>query len=881
MEARLEPYWRQRRVIAGRALGVMSPVVARLATLILGDIGRIRVRRRTPWKLQADELATVRLFKDNTPSVVYITNLVVHMADCLGCVALDDGVLHKVEAAAYWTAVAPNVEEYGSVVARAITSGDENVAKGILWRGVMTRGHASLGNEVLEKRIQIGDTKAEVTLFTRGKAPITQQLPGESDAEYVEFSSKVLHLKGDRKDFDFVKTSLSAKGFNVVYDINGSLRQPLHPSKCLLSEILTASSSKTYPGRLFVPCQSNPSIFHLSAALQEPQAEAVPSARNTTRLDPSSYPQARSSARMEQLRQLGEVVGSINALMAFEPELRINPRQCRLLAETCAHALDAVTSNVRAHLRFDERGTKWRGLESPLRELHRALRDADGYVRQCLDPRGSWWARAAAMAHGTEFVEHHLHNILWCVSVAIDAIEAAGEIAGSEPDDQARTRLLLANKYDRDMLEPNLFQLALGKVYLVSRELVVRMDAAWKEDRWALSQLLDEMTGPSAPKRLTKNEHRLAEVLAAPRGRLHPASVLLGGDYSVRRRLGGRLKEVQWMGESFAMKHFIGDGEAVGAEIEILASVAHPNVAHAIYCFHDEERKEHFVGGYVQVKVTGFGQSGNAMGANVSSDDNACIWYAPEVLKPEVADAGSRGTEKADVYSFAMICFELLTGKVPFEDNHLQGDKTSKNIRAGEQPLFPFQTPKYLTALTKRCWHADPEQRAAGWAGRRADCATRGLPRRGDAAAEEAPAWQRGEGGRVSDVPFQMFAYKGAGEGEDRRRGAGQDKASDSGSEGNSLYGDENGVGAMSPDHPSSASNGTMRPTTDSSDGKKPPSAKKADGKAPRQPVAGHPQKVRPGNAARTPQAPRRALGVKTDGGSEFLRTVGRQLVVL
>ncbi|XP_052137581.1 chloroplast stem-loop binding protein of 41 kDa b, chloroplastic [Oryza glaberrima] len=61
----------------------------------------------------------------------------------------------------------------------------------------------------------------QVTLFTRGKAPITQQLPGESDAEFAEFSSKVLHLKGDRQDFDFVKTSLAAKGFDVVYDING------------------------------------------------------------------------------------------------------------------------------------------------------------------------------------------------------------------------------------------------------------------------------------------------------------------------------------------------------------------------------------------------------------------------------------------------------------------------------------------------------------------------------------------------------------------------------------------------------------------------------------------------------------------------------------
>ncbi|KAJ9186025.1 hypothetical protein P3X46_005583 [Hevea brasiliensis] len=61
----------------------------------------------------------------------------------------------------------------------------------------------------------------QVTLFTRGKAPITQQLPGESDQDFADFSSKILHLKGDRKDFDFVKSSLSAKGFDVVYDING------------------------------------------------------------------------------------------------------------------------------------------------------------------------------------------------------------------------------------------------------------------------------------------------------------------------------------------------------------------------------------------------------------------------------------------------------------------------------------------------------------------------------------------------------------------------------------------------------------------------------------------------------------------------------------
>jgi len=35
------------------------------------------------------------------------------------------------------------------------------------------------------------------------------------------FRDQILHLKGDRQDFDFVKSSLSAEGFDVVCDING------------------------------------------------------------------------------------------------------------------------------------------------------------------------------------------------------------------------------------------------------------------------------------------------------------------------------------------------------------------------------------------------------------------------------------------------------------------------------------------------------------------------------------------------------------------------------------------------------------------------------------------------------------------------------------
>ncbi|KAK1603369.1 hypothetical protein QYE76_018735 [Lolium multiflorum] len=45
----------------------------------------------------------------------------------------------------------------------AISSGAEGLAKGIIWCGVMTVERLHWGNEVLRKRIQPGDTDAEVT----------------------------------------------------------------------------------------------------------------------------------------------------------------------------------------------------------------------------------------------------------------------------------------------------------------------------------------------------------------------------------------------------------------------------------------------------------------------------------------------------------------------------------------------------------------------------------------------------------------------------------------------------------------------------------------------------------------------------------------------
>lgn len=58
------------------SLFVLCASVALSASLFLADVDSASAFVvATPRKLQSDELATVRLFQENTPSVVYITNL--------------------------------------------------------------------------------------------------------------------------------------------------------------------------------------------------------------------------------------------------------------------------------------------------------------------------------------------------------------------------------------------------------------------------------------------------------------------------------------------------------------------------------------------------------------------------------------------------------------------------------------------------------------------------------------------------------------------------------------------------------------------------------------------------------------------------------------
>ncbi|KAL6543441.1 Senescence-associated protein [Orobanche hederae] len=58
--------------------------------------------------------------------------------------------------AAYWTTLAPNVEEYSGTAARLIATGSGQLVKGILWCGDVTVDRMKWGNEVLKKRMPRG-----------------------------------------------------------------------------------------------------------------------------------------------------------------------------------------------------------------------------------------------------------------------------------------------------------------------------------------------------------------------------------------------------------------------------------------------------------------------------------------------------------------------------------------------------------------------------------------------------------------------------------------------------------------------------------------------------------------------------------------------------
>ncbi|XP_074306604.1 light-sensor Protein kinase-like [Silene latifolia] len=237
--------------------------------------------------------------------------------------------------------------------------------------------------------------------------------------------------------------------------------------------------------------------------------------------------------------------------------------------------------------------------------------------------------------------------------------------------------------------------------------------------------------------------------------------------------------------------------------------------------------------GFVHVKVSKFGPSSVTTPKHKkinSSEALSYIWYAPEVLAGQEEsrhDADTKYKENSDVYSFGMVCFELLSEKVPFDDAHLQGEKMTRNIRAGERPLFPLHCPKFMINFTKKCWHSDPHQRPTfSSISRILGYIQRFLVMNLDHNYPDAlvppvdycdiestflknfPSWMINEAQPVSEIPLQMFAYRVM----ERERCMSHFRdINESSSDGNSMSGDEHVANADDPFIPVSETKITVR----------------------------------------------------------------------
>ncbi|RHZ55279.1 hypothetical protein Glove_417g65 [Diversispora epigaea] len=74
-------------------------------------------------------------------------------------------------------------------------------------------------------------------------------------------------------------------------------------------------------------------------------------------------------------------------------------------------------------------------------------------------------------------------------------------------------------------------------------------------------------------------------------------------------------------------------------------------------------------------------------------------YIAPEVLN------GEKYTKAADVYSYAFVTYEIITGIPPYHDVSHDKDLAFK-ICNGFRPKIPFYTPKLITQVIMRCWDA-------------------------------------------------------------------------------------------------------------------------------------------------------------------------------
>nr|AHL77718.1 mitogen activated kinase kinase kinase Raf37 [Brassica napus] len=110
------------------------------------------------------------------------------------------------------------------------------------------------------------------------------------------------------------------------------------------------------------------------------------------------------------------------------------------------------------------------------------------------------------------------------------------------------------------------------------------------------------------------------------------------------------------------------------------------------------------------VKLADFGLAREETKGFMTCEAGTYRWMAPEIFSHEALQVGEKKEydHKVDVYSFAIVFWELLTNKVPFKgkNNIFVAYAASKNQRPSLDNI-----PAGVGCLLEACWAADPKAR--------------------------------------------------------------------------------------------------------------------------------------------------------------------------
>jgi serine/threonine protein kinase len=121
---------------------------------------------------------------------------------------------------------------------------------------------------------------------------------------------------------------------------------------------------------------------------------------------------------------------------------------------------------------------------------------------------------------------------------------------------------------------------------------------------------------------------------------------------------------------------------------------------------------------YIHVKLADFGTAKNYLNSATFSEQTpnrgTTLYAAPEVIfgkQMRQTDGTPNFPPKADVWSFSMVCYHVLSGEKPFHQESNIGTIHAKIQDPKFRPVFPEDCPDYISTCISRCWEQSPDKR--------------------------------------------------------------------------------------------------------------------------------------------------------------------------